>query len=62
MPVKQNAYKVLIQNNGHTRSLESPRSGYQGNTEIDLEETYSEIVDCIHVSQDQWRSSGERGS
>jgi hypothetical protein len=30
-------------------------SGHQGNTEIDLEETYSDTVDRIHVSQDQWQ-------
>ena len=32
----KNAYKILIQNTGHKRSLETPGSGYQGNTEIDL--------------------------
>jgi hypothetical protein len=36
---KKNAYKILIPNTGHKRSLETPGSGYQGNTETDLKET-----------------------
>ena len=46
--MKQNEYKIFIQNTGHKICFETPGSRCQGNTEINLKETHSETVDRIH--------------